>query len=514
MHSSGIENLRNLKQNIANLSKENLKDSKTKLSSKDRLSMFFDNDSFVELDAFFRNLNSDVDYTANTDIKDMGAGVICGYGKVDGRLVFAFSQDFSTGSAITKAHAIKITRLIDNAIKMKAPVVGFYDSIGAKISESLGVLSSYGMIIKKMSEAKGKIPQISAVMGACYGANSLLAGLADFRLANQESSEMFIVGANLINTGTNLEITTKELGGSDELEKNSDNIHLSFETEAHLVGGARELVSYLPNNSLEMPPIQATADAVVVDNLLNDFASANLKADSYDVRYIISELSDDKSYFELSKGYAEAITTGFIRLNGMVVGVLANNGRNIGQPTIDTRSARKMIDFVNMLDMFNIPLLSLVDIEEFKTESVQQAQDMMSMSARLAFTFASFTAPFVSVVTRSAYGSAYLSMGSKNSGADVVFAWPDAVITELAPSAAAQIMFEDELNKADDVRAKRTEIISEYEQKIASPFNAAARGLVDDVIEPSHTRHRLIDVFDMLMTKDSSFKASSEFLGM
>ncbi len=500
MYNNGIEDLRNLKKKICEIS--NSEDTSSDiLSARARINELFDDGTFVELDVFAKDIHKNMDIESEEDIRDLGAGVICGYGKVDGRLVYAYSQDSYLGGAITEVHALKIVRLITNAVKMGAPIIGFYDSMGAKIEESLGILAAYGAILRKSAKSYGVVPQISAIMGPCYGANSMVAGISDFILAREDNAEMFMVGPKLIDSPDRVNITRQELGGAETLSKQAGNVQLTYKSDIELIQGIKKLLSYLPSNNMTVPPDEEGFEEVVVTNKLNDFAQNELSNDIYDVRDIIREIADNGDYFELSRYYGTFISIGFMRLNGKVVGVVANTKDKDPKSLIHVRSAKKAIKFINTCDSYNIPILSIVDIEEFYIESVSSGYNMMKLSSQMAFAYASAVVPKVSLIVKKAYGSAYLAMGTVNTGADLVLAWPSASISELAPRTAASIIAQDKLKKAKDVVKTREELISEYERKISSPYNAASRGLVDDVIEPKYTRLRLIDAFDMLYSK-------------
>lgn len=501
MTSNKLENFRSLKAKLLfggdeNIAKEMRK--KLKLTARERINMLYDDGTFVELDSFIKHRSS----TLGMDkIEAPGEGVITGYGLVEGKLVYAYAQDYTVmGGSVGEMHAKKIVRVQEMALKMGAPIVGFKDSGGARIQEGINALAGYADILKQNTLASGVIPQITAIMGASAGGAVYTPALSDFIFMVDGTSQMFVTGPKVIETVTGEKISVQELGGAMTHNVKSGVAHFASHTDIECIDSIRELIRLLPSNNMEGSPIVPVQDDInrIIPDLENIIPESSSKA--YDMKDIIIVIADEGYFYEVHKYFAKNIITAFIRINGQTVGVVANQPKFLAG-SLDINSSDKAARFVRFCDSFSIPLLTIVDVPGFLPGTNQELGGLIRHGGKLLYAYAEATVPKVTLVTRKAYGGGYISMCSKNLGADIVFAWPTAEIAVMGPEGAANIVFKNEIANAENPQAVRTEKVAEYVREFATPYKAAEMGYVDDVIEPSATRPRIADAFNMLMSK-------------
>lgn len=474
---------------------------KGKLTARERINLLMDEDSFIEIDAFVKHRCTNFGME-KTDAP--GDGVVTGYGTVDGRLVFVYAQDFTVlGGSLGEMHAAKICKVQEMAIKMGAPLVGINDSGGARIQEGVDALSGYGKIFYRNTMASGVIPQISAIMGPSAGGAVYSPAITDFIFMVDKTSMMFITGPQVIKTVTGEDVTQEELGGAGTHNKISGVAHFMDNTEEECIERIRTLLSYLPSNNLEEAPVYECSDDINrVETSLNEIVPVNPNK-PYDMKEIIELLADDGEFFEVQPYFAQNIITGYIRLNGKTIGVVANQPKVLAG-CLDINASDKAGRFIRTCDAFNIPLLNLVDVPGFLPGTDQEYGGIIRHGAKMLYAYSEATVPKVTVIIRKAYGGAYIAMCNKELGADQVFAWPNAEIAVMGPDGAANIIFKHDIKDSDDPVETRNEKIEEYRDTVANPYIAAERGYVDDVIAPSTTRPRLISAFDMLESKRES----------
>lgn len=504
MSNSKLDQLRLAKEKIAEGGgKDKIKKQheKGKLTARERLNLLFDEGSFIEIDTFVehRCTNFGMENT-----KAPGEGVVSGYGTVNGRLVFSYAQDFTViGGSLGEMHAAKICKVQDMALKMGAPLVGFNDSGGARIQEGVDALSGYGNIFYRNTIASGVIPQISVIMGPCAGGAVYSPALTDFIFMTDKTSMMFITGPQVIKTVTGENVTQEELGGAMTHNKISGVAHFIDATEQETIERIKLLLSYLPSNNLEDAPVFETGDDLNrLEEKLNDIIPDNPNK-PYDMKEIIASLADNGDFFEVQPYFAQNILTGFIRLNGKSVGVIASQPKVLAG-CLDINASDKAARFIRTCDAFNIPLLTLVDVPGFLPGTDQEYGGIIRHGAKMLYAYSEATVPKVTVITRKAYGGAYIAMCSRHLNADMVLAWPTAEIAVMGPEGAANIIFKKDIDGAEDPATIRAEKIKEYRDTVSNPYTAAARGYVDDVIEPMTTRQRIISAFDMLASKRQS----------
>ncbi len=474
---------------------------KSKLTARERLDILFDDGTFVELDAFVKHRCTNF---SMGKLEAPAEGVVTGYGQVNGRIVYAFSQDFTVvGGSLGEMHAKKICKVLDYAMKIGAPVVGLNDSGGARIQEAVDALSGYGRIFYKNTLASGVIPQITAIMGPCAGGAVYSPALNDFIYMVDKSSQMFITGPQVIKTVTNEDVTAEDLGGAKSHNEKSGVAHFYAENDIDCINDIRRLLSFLPSNNMEGAPIYESEDDInrLIDEL-NTIIPDNPNK-PYDMKEIILKIADDADFLEYQESFAKNVVTGFIRLNGSSVGVVANQPKFLAG-CLDINASDKISRFVRTCDCYNIPLLNLVDVPGFLPGKSQEHGGIIRHGAKTLYAYSEATVPTVTVILRKAYGGSYLAMCSKELGADLVLAWPTAQIAVMGASGAAEIIFRKEIKSADNPGEERKRLIAEYEAEFSTPYKAAERGFVDDVIEPSATRARLIDAFNMLSSKRES----------
>ena len=472
-----------------------------KLTARERLNLLFDENTFVEVDAFVKHrcTNFGMEKQASP-----GEGVVCGYGKVNGRLVYAYAQDFTVlGGSLGEMHAKKIVKVMDLAIKMGAPIVGLNDSGGARIQEAVDALAGYGGIFFKNTVASGVIPQISAIMGPCAGGAVYSPALTDFIYMVDQTSQMFITGPQVIKTVTGEEVTAEELGGASTHNTTSGVAHFIAQNDEDCIEQIKRLLSFLPSNNAEKAPLVETNDSpnVVLDKLNTIIPDGSNKA--YDMKDIIYEIIDEGDFYEVQPFFAKNIITGFARINGESIGIIANQPSAMAG-SLDINASDKAARFIRTCDAFNIPILSLVDVPGFLPGTEQEYGGIIRHGAKMLYAYSEATVPKITLITRKAYGGSYLAMCSKDLGADIVLAWPTAEVAVMGPSGAANIVFKKDIKEATDPAKMRAQKIEEYTNEFATPYKAAERGYIDDVIEPEISRIRIADALDMLSSKRES----------
>ncbi len=470
---------------------------KGKKTARERIEALMDPGSFVEVDAFVEHRAVEL---GMDEVDAPGEGVVVGYGLVDGRQVAVFAQDFTViGGSLGEMHAAKICKVMDLAVKVGIPLVGINDSGGARIQEGVDALSGYGDIFYRNTLASGVIPQISVIMGPCAGGAVYSPALTDFVLMTDKSSNMFITGPQVIKAVTGEDVSAEDLGGSHVHCEKSGVAHLRFENEDATLAAIRRLLSFLPQNNLEDAPLAAVSEPPVDPAALADIIPDQPNK-PYDVRRIIEGLVDSGDFMEVMADYAKNIVIGYARLGGRSVGVIANQPA-VMAGVLDINASDKASRFIRTCDAFNVPLLTLSDTAGYLPGVGQEHGGVIRHGAKLLYAYSEATVPKLTVIVRKAYGGAYIAMCSKHLGADQVFAWPSAEIAVMGPDGAANIIFKKEIEEAADPAAARKEKIEEYKRSFANPYKAAARGYVDDVIEPAATRSRLLAALALLAGK-------------
>jgi acetyl-CoA carboxylase carboxyltransferase component len=471
---------------------------KGKLTARERIDLLLDKGSFREIDAFVvhRETNFGMD-----EKQFLGDSVITGWGTIDGRLVYVFSQDFTVfGGSLSQVHAEKVCKIMDMALKNGAPVIGINDSGGARIQEGVDSLGGYADIFLRNTLASGVVPQISAIMGPCAGGAVYSPALTDFIFMVKDTSHMFITGPDVVKTVTGEEVSFEQLGGAMTHNSKSGVAHMAANSEEDCLYLIRELFSYLPSNNMEDPPFHKAQD----DALRTEAALDSLVPDNpnkpYDMKEAIHLIVDEGTFFEIQEHYGQNVVVGFARLGGFTVGIVANQPMVLAG-VLDIDASEKAARFVRFCDAFNIPLVVFEDVPGFLPGLDQEHGGIIRHGAKLLYAFCEATVPKLTVVTRKAYGGAYCVMNSKHIRADLNLAWPTAEIAVMGPESAVNIVFRRELAEADDPDARRAELVEEYRKRFANPYTAAQRGYVDDVIEPRETRPRLINALHMLQNK-------------
>jgi len=470
---------------------------KGKLTARERLHFLMDEGSFNEIGAFVTHRSKDF---GMENQQFPGDGVITGYGKINGRLVYAFSQDFTVfGGSLSETHAEKICKVMDLALKNGAPFIGLNDSGGARIQEGVVSLGGYADIFYRNTIASGVIPQISAIMGPCAGGAVYSPAITDFIMMVENTSYMFVTGPNVVKTVTHEEVTSEALGGASVHSAKSGVAHFSCANEIECINNIKKILSYMPGNCEEKTPIQQYSGSDEKRIKLNGIIPQNPNQ-PYDIREVIEEVADTESFFEVHKNFAENIVVGFARLAGRSIGIVANQPAFLAG-VLDINSSTKAARFVRFCDCFNIPLLVFEDVPGFLPGTDQEWHAIITNGAKLLYAFSEATVPRITVITRKAYGGAYDVMNSKHIGADLNFAWPSAEIAVMGAKGAAEIIFKKEIMEADNKIEKAAEKEKEYADIFANPYRAAERGFIDDVIIPDETRQRLISGFEMLQNK-------------
>lgn len=469
-----------------------------KLTARERINLLLDAGSFVETDAFVTHRCTEF----GMDSKEApGEGVVTGYGTVDGRLVYVYAQDFTViGGSLGEMHAKKICKIMDMAAKNGAPIVGMNDSGGARIQEGVDALAGFGELFIRNTLSSGVIPQICAIMGPCAGGAVYSPAIMDYIFMVEDTSEMFITGPQVVSSVTGEQVTADELGGAKAHAEKSGVAHFTAADDETCIAKIRELLSYLPSNNLEEAPFGAPTDPInrLSEKLTSIVPDEATKA--YDVKDVIAEIVDNAKFFEVQKDFAKNIVVGYARMNGTVVGIIANQPK-VMSGSLDVNSSTKAARFIRFCDCFNIPLVTLTDVPGYFPGVSQEHNGIIRHGAKLLYAYSEATVPKINVILRKAYGGAYIAMSSKHLGADVVMAWPTAEIAVMGPEGAANIIFKKEIAASQDPVATRAEKIQEYRNKFSSPYEAAKRGYVDDVIEPDSTRPRIIAALEMLASK-------------
>ena len=469
-----------------------------KLTARERVDLLLDPGSFVETDMLARHR---VHAFGIERQRPYGDGVVTGWGTIDGRKVFVFSQDFTVfGGSLGETFAEKVCKIMDLAVATGAPVIGINDSGGARIQEGAASLAGYGYIFDRNVRSSGVIPQISVIMGPCAGGAVYSPAMTDFIYMVKDTSHMFITGPEVIKTVTGEDVTFEELGGALTHASRSGVANFVAEDEEDCLAQVRYLFSFLPSNNLEDPPSYApTDDPDRRDEDLAKLVPPNPR-EPYDMKDVIRRVVDDGDFYQVSALWAMNILTGLARLDGRTVGIVANQPKVLAG-TLDMESSEKAARFVRFCDAFNIPLVTFVDVPGFLPGTAQEYGGIIRRGAKLLYAFTEATVPRVTVITRKAYGGAYVVMNSKHIRADIEYAWPSAEIAVMGPEGAVNIIHRKAISEAKDPPAKRAELIEEYEERFANPFIAAERGYVDDVIDPAETRPRLIQALRMLSSK-------------
>jgi len=471
--------------------------SKGKLTARERIHFLLDEGSFEEIGMLVTHRSHDFGMHKE---QYLGDGVVTGYGTVNGRLVYVYSQDFTVfGGSLSETHAEKIVRVMDLAMKNGAPVIGLNDSGGARIQEGVASLGGYADIFYLNTLASGVVPQISAIMGPCAGGAVYSPAITDFIIMVERTSYMFVTGPNVVKTVTHEEVTSEELGGASTHSTKSGVTHFTAANEIDCINQIKKLLGYLPQNCEEPAPVYAHDHEEHKDTDLASIIPANPNQ-PYDIKEVIEGIADNESFYEVHKNFAENIVVGFARLNGRSVGIVANQPAVLAG-VLDIKASVKGARFVRFCDSFNIPLLVFEDVPGFMPGTDQEWNGIIMNGAKLLFAFCEATVPRVTVITRKAYGGAYDVMNSKHIGADMNFAWPSAEIAVMGAKGAAEIIFKKEIQSSEDQTAKWKEKENEYMEKFANPYGAASRGFIDEVIKPNDTRAKLIKTFAMLENK-------------
>ena len=471
---------------------------KGKLTARERIDLVLDEGSFTELDAFVLARPTEL---IPDDERVMGDGVVTGFGRIDGRPVYIFSQDFTVfGGSLAEAHAEKICKVMDLAVKTGAPIIGLNDSGGARIQEGVVSLGGYADIFLRNVLASGVVPQISAIMGPCAGGAVYSPAITDFVVMVRDTSYMFVTGPNVVKTVTHEDVTFDELGGADVHAHRSGVAHFEADDEVSCAAVLRRLVGFLPSNNLDPAPVVATEDPPDREDPALDDIVPNASNKPYDMKEVIRRVVDDEDVLEVHEGWAQNIICAFARLDGRPVGVVAQQPMILAG-VLDIDASVKAARFVRFCDAFNIPLITFVDVPGFLHGTVQEHAGIIRNGAKLLYAYAEATVPKLTVITRKAYGGAYDVMSSKHIRGDYNVAWPSAEIAVMGPEGAVNVIYREEIAKATDPEARRTQLVAEYVERFANPYVAAARGYIDDVIEPRETRRRLVAALRSLASK-------------
>ena len=471
---------------------------KGKLTARERLDLLLDEGSFEEFDMFVTHRCKDFGLDKQ---RILGDGVITGYGTIEGRLTFVFSQDFTTfGGSLAEGHAEKICKIMDMAMKVGAPVIGLNDSGGARIQEGVVSLGGYADIFLRNTLASGVIPQISVILGPCAGGAVYSPAITDFIFMVKGTSYMFVTGPGVVKTVTHEEVTFDQLGGAVTHSTKSGVAHFACENEAETLSMVRKLFDFIPLNNMEDPPEIDFSDPIDrTDEELNSIVPDD-PAKPYDIKDVIKRIVDDGEFLEVHQHYAGNLVVGFARMAGKPVGIVGNQPAVLAG-VLDIDSAIKGARFVRFCDAFNVPLMTFVDVPGFLPGTDQEFRGIIKNGAKLLYAYCEATVPKVTVITRKAYGGAYDVMNSKHVGGDINFAWPTAEIAVMGPKGAVEIIFKKEIQESDDPEKTTERKAEEFRERFANPYTAAERGYVDDVIEPRQTRPLLIKALSMLSTK-------------
>ena len=465
-------------------------------TARERIEDLLDKKTFVEVDKFVTHRATDFGIDKN---KILGDGVIAGYGKIDGRLVYVFAQDFTVfGGTLSRANADKIIKIMDLALKMGAPVIGLNDSGGARIQEGVESLAGYADIFYRNTIASGVIPQISAILGPCAGGAVYSPAITDFIMMVKNTSYMFVTGPDVIKTVTHEEVTKEDLGGALSHNSKSGVAHFAAENDEHAMMMIRELFSFLPSNNMEDPPVKPCTDDIHREDEKLQTVVPDDSNKPYDMKEIIETVVDEHNFFEVMPYFAQNIIIGFARFAGRPIGIVANQPAYLAG-VLDINSSIKGARFVRFCDAFNIPLVTFVDVPGFLPGTAQEFGGIIKHGAKLLYAFAEATVPKVTIITRKAYGGAYDVMSSKHIGADVNYAYPSSEIAVMGPEGAVNIIFREKLSDEDKKKA-----VEEYKRTFASPYKAAALGYIDEIIYPKQTRYKIIQALEMTQNKAKS----------
>jgi propionyl-CoA carboxylase beta chain len=473
---------------------------KGKKTARERIEMLVDPDSFTEIDEFARHHATNFGMEKN---RPYGDGVVIGTATVDGRPIALYSQDFTVfGGSLGEVHAEKIVKIADFALKSGIPLIGINDSGGARIQEGVASLNGYGKIFRLNTRSSGVIPQISLILGPCAGGSAYSPALTDFTVMVKETSNMFITGPDVIKTVTGEDVGMEELGGAFTHNTKSGNAHYMADSEADAIDYVKALLSYLPSNNMDGSPVLPPTETL--EKKASDTALNTLIPDSpnqpYDMKVLIQAIVDEGEFLEVHALYAQNIVVGFARIEGQSVGIIANQPSQLAG-TLDINSSEKAARFLRFCDAFNIPILTLVDVPGFMPGTEQEWNGIIRRGAKLLYAYAEASVPLVTLITRKAYGGAFIVMGSKYLGSDINFAWPSAEIAVMGAQGAVNILHRKEISEAKDVEAKRKELVDDYTEKFSNPYLAAERGTIDSVIEPEESRQYITKAFRTLKTK-------------
>ena len=470
---------------------------KGKLTARERIALLIDEGTFEEIGKFVTHRSTDYGLEEEQYLSD---GVVTGFGKVNGRLTYVFSQDFTVfGGSLSETNAEKICRIMDMAMKNGAPIIGLNDSGGARIQEGVVSLGGYADIFYRNTLASGVVPQLSAIMGPCAGGAVYSPAITDFIFMVEDTSYMFVTGPNVVKTVTQEEVTSEELGGASTHSTKSGVTHFSAANDAQCIADVKKLLSYVPQNCEDDAPVYDYSFGDEKRVKLNDIIPDNPNQ-PYDMREVIDGIVDQDSFFEVHKNFAENIVVGFARIGGRSIGVVGNQPASMAG-VLDINASVKGARFVRFCDSFNVPLLVMEDVPGFLPGTDQEWNAIITNGAKLLYAFSEATVPRITVITRKAYGGAYDVMNSKHIGADMNYAWPTAEIAVMGAKGASEIIFKREIAKAEDPEMKLQEKVDEYTEKFANPYRAARRGFIDEVIIPENTRKKLISAFEMLENK-------------
>ncbi len=473
---------------------------KGKKTARERIEMLVDADSFTEIDEFARHRAHGFGMENN---RPYGDGVVIGTATVDGRPIALYSQDFTVfGGSLGEVHAEKIVKIADFALKSGIPLIGINDSGGARIQEGVASLNGYGKIFRLNTRSSGVIPQISLILGPCAGGSAYSPALTDFTVMVKETSNMFITGPDVIKTVTGEDVGMEELGGAFTHNTKSGNAHYMADSEADAIDYVKALLSYLPSNNMDGSPVLPPTETL--EKKATDTALNTLIPDSpnqpYDMKVLIQAIVDEGEFLEVHSLYAQNIVVGFARIEGQSVGIIANQPSQLAG-TLDINSSEKAARFLRFCDAFNIPILTLVDVPGFMPGTEQEWNGIIRRGAKLLYAYAEASVPLVTLITRKAYGGAFIVMGSKYLGSDINFAWPSAEIAVMGAQGAVNILHRKEIAEATDVEATRKELVDDYTEKFSNPYLAAERGTIDSVIEPEESRQYITKAFRTLKTK-------------
>ena len=467
-----------------------------KLTARERMEALFDDDTFVEINDMMTSRA--VDFGMDKK-KILGDGVITGYGKIHGRIVFASSQDFTvSGGSLGEVQAMKICRVMDKALEMKVPFISINDSGGARIEEGIDSLAGYGEIFYRNTLASGVIPQISVIMGPCAGGACYSPSICDFIFMTESTSQMYITGPAVVQSVTGEEVSSADLGGAAVHSAVSGVAHFIYKDDLQCLNGVRRLVGYLPQNNKERPLAVSGRESNLCGKLADIVPGDNKKA--YNVHDVIAAFIDENSFMEVQPDFAKNIVVGFARLAGNAIGIIANQSAYMAG-SLEINASDKAARFIRFCDSFNIPLLTLVDVPAFLPGSQQEHGGIIRHGAKLLYAYSEATVPKVSIIMRKAYGGAYIAMNSKGTGADIVYAWPIAEIAVMGAEGAVSIIGTKVIQSAENPSAKKKQLLEEYNEKFMNPYIAVQHGYIDEVILPQETKQKLVEAFDMLSDK-------------